>query len=192
MVLSRRTLKRMENIGNVCSFDTKKEVATLNMHFADASELIDERMSNEKKIIISPEAMDIIYDGLELVPTEFCVNYNISVDDCRGYDVKTVEKAFKQAIADNQYKKKIKKAQKHSVMSVFLVLGLALLLVISYLTVNNFFIWAGFSFPAIIAFFLELLFEVYFEEGISYFVVTRIYEKIGFKNRLGTISVNNK
>ena len=189
MVLSKRTLKRMENIGSVCSFDTDKEVATLNMHFADVSELIDERLSNESKLIMSQEAMDVLYDGLELVPVEFRVNYNISIDDCRCYDVRIIEEAFNQAIADRDYMSKIRKAQKHSIMSVFVVLGLVLLLISSYTVGNNVFNWAGLSFSAIIAFVLELMFEVYFEEGVSYFVVMRIYEKFGYNNRFGTISV---
>lgn len=189
MVLSKRTLKRMENIGSVCSFDTDKEVATLNMHFADVSELIDERLSNESKLIMSQEAMDVLYDGLELVPVEFRVNYNISIDDCHCYDVRIIEEAFNQAIADRDYMSKIRKAQKHSIMSVFVVLGLVLLLISSYTVGNNVFNWAGLSFSAIIAFVLELMFEVYFEEGVSYFVVMRIYEKFGYNNRFGTISV---
>lgn len=189
MVLSRRTLKRMENLGSACSFDTDKEIATLNMHFADISELIDDKMSNEAKLVVQQDAIDLLYDGLELVPVEFRVNYNISIDDWRGYDLKTVEEAFEQAIADRDYKANTGKAQKHSVMCIFVVLGLVFLLIGNYTTKNNMFDWAGLSFSAIIAFVLELMFEVYFEEGASHFIVSRIYDKLGYSNRFGTVSV---
>lgn len=72
MILSRRTLKRMENLGSVCSFDTDKEVATLNMHFADVSEIIDERMSNKSKPVVHREAIDLLYDRLILPILGMC------------------------------------------------------------------------------------------------------------------------
>lgn len=190
MILSRRTLKRMENLGSVCSFDTDKEVATLNMHFADVSEIIDERMSNENKPVVHQEAIDLLYGSLELIPVEFRVNYNISIDDCRGFDSDEVEEAFKTAIADRDFRTTTQKAHKHTLMFVFVVLGLIFWFIGNYTTKNNMFGWAGLSVSAIIAFVLELMFEVYFEQGVSHFVVSKIYEKLGYNNRFGTIKVN--
>ena len=189
MVLSRRTLKRMENLGSVCSFDTDKEVATLNMHFADVSEIIDTRMSSENRLVVNEETIELLYDGLELIPNEFRVNYVISIDECRGYDSKTVEEAFSRAVAKKDYKKTVGKDHKREVMVVFVVVGLIFLVISKYTAQNNMFGWAGLSFSAIIAFVLELMFEVYFDEGVTHFVVTRIYERLGQNDRFGTICV---
>ncbi len=189
MILSRRTLKRMENLENVCSFDTDREVATLNMHFNDITEIIDEKMCNGNRLVVNQEALNVLFEGLELVPVEFKVNYKIVIDNRRNYDSKTVEQAFIQAMKGRDYTFDILKTKKHSLMSIFVVLGLVLLLVSIYITGNDMLKWVGLPFSAIIAFALELMFEVYFEKGVSYFVVSKIYEKAGTGNRFGTIYV---
>lgn len=149
MVLSRRTLKRMENLGSVCSFDTDKEVATLNMHFADVSEIIDARMSSENRLVVNEETLELLYNGLELVPNEFRVNYDISIKECQGYDLKTIEEAFMQSLENRDYRENIGKEHKNSIMCVFVVIGLIFLLISNYVAANNMLAWAGLSVSAI-------------------------------------------
>ncbi len=189
MVLSKRTLKRMENLKDVCTFDTVNEVATLNIHFSDISEIFDERLNSENRLIINEETLELLDNGLEIIPDEFRVNYDVSIDNCKDIDAKTIEDAFKQAIDNRNYKKSVGKMHKRSVMCIFVVIGLIFLVISKVAAQNNMFEWVGLSFSAIIAFVLELIFEVYFDEGVTHFVITRIYEKFGYNNRFGIIHI---
>ena len=189
MVLSKRTLKRMENLEDVCTFDIVNEVATLNIHFADISEIFDRRVNSENRLVINEETLELLDNGLEIIPDEFRVNYDVSIDNCKDIDAKTIEEAFMQAIDNRNYKKNVGKMHKRSVMCIFVAIGLVFLVISKFTAQNNMFEWAGLSFSAIIAFVLELMFEVYFDEGVTHFVVTRIYEKLGYNNRLGMIHV---
>lgn len=188
MVLSRRTLKRMKNLESICDFDTENRVATLNLNLQTVSEIIDEKRSNADRPYIKPEAIGLIENGLELVPKEFKVDIRITVIDSMGYDSQTIQNAFTDAVKTDEYMKKKGNKENRSRKGAFVLVGLLMLLIVVFNAKNNWFAPVGFSFAAIIAFILELIFEVYFEQGISHFVVSRIYERFGYTNRIGKIT----
>lgn len=187
MILSRRTLKRMKNLEEVCSFDTVNKVATLDLHFATVSEILDEKVSDRETLIVNSETIELLENSLLMVPGEFVVNYRITIDDYHGYDVQAVQSALYDTMQLREYRQHNLKNQTKQRMSVFLVIGLLVLALVVYTSGNGVFAAAGLPISATIAFILELLFEVYFEKGVSHFFVSRIYEKMGGINRLGTI-----
>lgn len=191
MIINKRTLKRIRNLGNICDFDMENAVATLKLHFRDLSELIDDKISTEDNLIIRQEILAMIEEDMNIVPKEFRVNYRILVHDYHGYDPETVQNAFEKAKETYSFRRKATNNDKLSRMTAFFLIGFILLVP---LILNNKYRWFASSTRMVsvgIAFFLELVFELFFEDGIGYFTVGRIYDNFSKKNRsrIGTIKI---
>lgn len=189
MILSRRTLKRIENLGKACEFDLENAVATVNLHFRTVSEIIDTKLSTAEIPVVHTDAITRLEDCLAIVPKEFKVDFKIIIADYQGYDPERILNAYRSAMATLTFKRKTSNKKSRSRMGAFIMMGLFLLLP---LILNMQYNW--FEFPSLIVsiatvYILELIFELFFEEGIGYFAVTRVFNKIfaDERKRIGTI-----
>lgn len=189
MVLSRRTVRRMDNIKEFCDFDTEKKTATVHLKFKSAEEIISGRLSTPESPVVKAEVPEMLEGYLEFVPGEFKVNFNIEIEDYMGYDSGKLEEAFNNTMEVRDYRAKSGYSSKRSKMAVFVVVGLIMLLFVIFNSRYKWFAEAGLPFSATIAFVLELMFELYFEEGLTHFVVSKIYDRFGDEDRFGTISI---
>lgn len=179
MVLSRRTVKRMDNIKGFCDFDTEEKTATVHLKFKSVEEIIESRLSTADAPIVSTEATEMLERYLEFVPNEFKVNFSIEIEDYMGYDSEKLKEAFNNTIEVSEYRAQSGHSSKQSRMAIFVVVGLIMLMFMFFNSKYKWFSEAGLPISATIAFVLELMFELYFEEGMSHFVVSKLYDKFG-------------
>lgn len=189
MVLSRRVSRRMDNIKDFCDFDTDTETATLHLVFQSADEIIERRLSSVNSPVISESALEKLEGYLEFVPKEFKVNYQIEIADYKGYDPKKLEESFNRTMELRDNRDAAGNSNMKSKMSVFVVVGLIVLLFVIFNSRYKWFASAGLPISATIAFILELLFELYFEKGMTHFLITRLYDRFGANNRFGIITI---
>lgn len=189
MVLSRRTMRRMDNIKHFCDFDMEEGSATLHLNFQSVDEIIDGRLSTEKEPYVSLEAIGMLEEYLEFIPKEFKVDFQIKISDCKGYDCQKLEEAFKKTMDIRDYNESTGSEKQKSKMGVFVVVGLIFLLFVIFNSRYAWFNSVGLPLSAGIAFVLELAFELYFESGMTHFAVTKLYDKFGNESRFGRISI---
>lgn len=189
MVLSRRVYRRMSNIKDFCDFDPANQTATLNLNYRSADEIIDCRLSSVDSPVISTSALEMLEGYLEFVPKEFKVNYQIRIADYKGYDPSKIEEAYNKTMEVRDYREATGSSNMKSKMVAFVVVGLIMLLFVIFNSRYKWFAAVGLPLSATIAFILELIFELYFEEGMTHFLVTRLYDKFENDNRFGNITI---
>lgn len=189
MILSRRTYKRMDNIRDFCDFDTTNGTATLHLRYRSVEEVIDGRLSTVGAPVVSAGAIEMLEEYLEYVPKEFKVNFQIEIADYRGYNPEELEISYKKTMEAGDFKEKTGLNKKQSKMRVFVVVGLIMLLFVIFNSRYKWFAAVGLPLSATIAFVLELFFELYFEEGMTHFVVTQLYDRFEDHDRFGMISI---
>ena len=192
MILSKRTLRQIHNLESACDFDMENAAATINIHFGSVSEIIDDRLSKPTDPVISSDVIKIIDDKKDIIPKEFKVNYLIKIEDLQGYDPATLEASFLRTVNTIKFREKTAKKTKRSRMTAFAVIGIILLIPLILMDKFHWFASYGKVASITIAFFLEFIFEMYFEDGIVYFTISRIYEKAGEnnRNRINNIRLN--
>lgn len=183
MTLNKRTLKRMENLKEICDFDIKNEIATLKLDCDTVFDIIDPNISTIEYPVINKEAIQILEDYLDVVPKEFKVNFQITIKDYKEYKPDTILHAYHSALNTKTYRQKTFKKALNSRMTRFLLMGLILAIPFIFNEKYNFFRSYGTVVSTLIAFFLEFIFELFFEEGFVYFVVTRCFRKLRQNNR---------
>lgn len=179
----------MKNLESFCAFDTENATATVRLFYQSASEIIDEQMSRRGETVATEEAVEQLENCMERIPKEFKVDFLISVADTKEYDTGALQNAYRNAMEIQDYKSQSTGKKKSVTMGVFVLVGSLLLLLVIFNTKYKWFTSAGLPFSALIAYFLELIFEIYFEEGMTHFFITRIYEKAEDEGRFGTIRV---
>lgn len=189
MVFSKRTSRRMDNIRDFCDFDPKSMTATLHLQFQSAEEIIDSRLSTVNAPVVSADAVELLEAYLEYVPQEFKVDYQLEIRDCKCYDPQKLEASFIKTMEIRQCSERACSKGKQSKMGVFVIVGLIMLLVVYVNSKFKWFAFAGLPVSAVIAFVLELIFELYFEEGMTYFAVSKLYDRFGETGRFGTIRI---
>lgn len=182
MKVSRRTLRRMENLKGVCEFDTKTGVAVPRIHYGKAEEILDTAMSRKEIPVVRPDAVEYIQQILDGVPQEFDVRISLTIDDCQGYDRQTLLEAYNRAIETMEYTDASENKKKKRRMAFFAVIGLVFLAAAIIANKNNWFGGAGKALSMVAVILIELLFEVYFEESLIFFTVIRGYRKVADKN----------
>ena len=183
MILSKRTLKRIKNIKEICTFDMKNKTATLTLRFQNINEIIDQRMGSIEDPVICAEAVKALENGLDIVPREFKVNFEITIADYQSYNPQTIQHAYLEAIERRKYKRQIFGKRERSRMGRFFALGLFLLLPVFFSTKYSWFTFFGVKISVLIAFILEIAADLLLEEGLVYFLVTRIADKFSLSNR---------
>ena len=190
MELSKRTLKQMRNLESFCDFDTRGAVATLHLRFQTLSEIVDENRGSAEEPVLRAEAIDLLKTEMERVPKEFKVNFEIEIADDRDYDPQLLERTYSRAMEIKDYRRKTHDRQKRSQMAKFVLLGSGLMLFVILNSKYKWFSSAGLPFSFTIAYLLELIFEVYFEEGMTHFFVTSVYERFDRNHRFGAIQIS--
>ena len=191
VVLSKRTLKRIQNLEGICGFDMENAAASVEYRFETVSGILDKKRSRNGAPAISAETLLLFSYGLEMIPKEFKVDFRIVIGDYEGYDPETVQTALLKAVAARKDRRQATVRTARERMSAFILMGIVLLLVAILNAKFKWFASSGIAFSAVIAMILELAFELHFEEGIVYFTVKRFYEKLERtdRSRIGSIRV---
>lgn len=191
MILSKRTLKRIKNIKEICAFDMKNKTATLTLRFQNIDEIIDTRIGSIEDPVICAEAIKALENGLDIVPREFKVNFEIMIADYQSYDPQIIKHAYLEAIERRKYKRRIFGKRERSRIVRFFALGLFLLLPAILSARYGWFTFFGVNISVLIAFMLEIAADFLLEEGFAYFIITRIADKFSLSNRqrIGTIQL---
>lgn len=192
MVLSRRTMKWIQNLERFCDVDYKKAVVTMRLHFQSVSEVTDANRSDGDNLVISTEIIQLFENNCKKVPNKFKVDFQITFEDYQGYDPEVVRSSLLNAMDIQKYRKHASKKKKQSKMGIFLVVGTFLMLLVVLNEKNNWFAFSGITMSMILSCMLEMMFELYFEEGALYFTISKIYAICGRKrsNRVGSIRVD--
>ena len=190
MVLSRRVYRRMNNIKDFCDFDPASGTAILYLNFQNTDEIIDCRLSTVDSPVISTNAIEMLEGYLEFVPKEFKVNYQIRIADHEGYDPQKLEESFNKTIEARDCKEAAGSSNMKSKMGAFVLAGLIVLLFVIFISRYKWFAAAGLPLSATIAFVLELIFELYFMEGMTHFLITGLYDKFEDDDRFGIITIS--
>lgn len=189
MVLTKRTCRHMSNVKDFCDFDTERKTATLHLNYKNVEEIIDGRLSTECEPVVCVGAIEALEEYLEYVPKEFKVNFQIKIEDCEGYEPQKLEESYNKTMAIRDVTEKVNYSNNQSKMGIFVVVGLIMLLFVIFNGQNKWFEGVGLPLSATIAFVLELFFELYFESGLTHFVITKVYERFENEERFGAISI---
>ena len=173
--LSKRTLRRIDMLKNICDFDLENKVATIHMHFESAEEMLDLSVGNLQSPVLNSDAMHLLRGTINAVPIEFAVDVSVKIDDYGDYDKQSLIQAYKSAAETLNYRKKIAQNKKTSVICSFCVIGI-LFLIFSIISKNyHLFSFMGSLAVGIITLFIELVFEVFFEEGLGLFIFEKCF-----------------
>ena len=174
MVLSKRTKRWIQNIERFCDVDYEKAVVTMHFHFESVSEIRDENLSNEENLVINDKTIKVIQGYIDKVPEEFKLDLQIAFEEYEGYDLEVIRSSFLSAMEIQKNRKAFMKKKRRSKMGLFILIGFAILILFVLIEKINGFAFAGITMSAVLTCFLELFFEIYFEEGIMYFTIFRI------------------
>ena len=172
----------MENLKGVCDFDTKAGIATVYIHYDSAEELIDPAVGTHDSPVINEEALNYIQEIVDIVPEDFKVRISLTIDDYQDYDKHVLLDAYHSCMESYVFTEKSPNKKKRILMLLFTILGLSFLALSIAARKNNWFAFGGRSFNIIAVILVEILFDVYFEESLVFFTISRTYQKITGNN----------
>ena len=123
MELSKRTLKQIKNLSNVCEFDLQNMTATVQLHYADLSDFIDIHLSRPEKPVVSDIAVDYILDIISDIPKEFNVDFHLTVDDYGEYTHEHILEALKLTVENTYYYYDDTRKKDNVLAVIFIMLG---------------------------------------------------------------------
>ena len=168
----------MENLKGICDFDTETGIATVYVHHDCAEEIINKNIGNIKDPALKSEEIEYLEYLLGVVPEEFNMKVSMTIDDYQGYDPQALIRAYDRALEIKDYSEKSYHKKKKVLMTVFILFGLALLILMTLAQKNGWFAPGGKALNVIMIIIIELLFEVYFEESFIFFTVSKGYQKL--------------
>lgn len=171
MEISKRTLRRMENISDICDFDTEKGVATLHLYFDKAEEILDKQQSTPVRPVISAETIERMSRNMCIIPEEFDVVYAITVDDYQDYTPDQLLHAYKTGLENRYYRKDEENRTDHAVWFLFALVGLAIFMFMVFGKHNGWFGAAASVTAMVMAVILDMLFQSFFEKSIIFYFV---------------------
>lgn len=127
MKLSKRVLKRVENLSKSFDFDMVNRVATIPLHYESPEELLDIHVSSPKKPIVSDDTIDYLGDLMTSIPDEFAVEFNLTIDDYGEYSHESLLNALKITIENTFYYHDENRKKDHILAIVFIIVGILML-----------------------------------------------------------------
>ncbi len=168
MKISKRTLRRIENISDICDFDTEKGTATLYLRFDKAEEILDKQQSTPVRPVISAETIERMSRNMCIIPEEFDVVYAITIDDYQDYAPDQLLHAYKTGLENRYFRRDEENRSDHVAWLLFAMLGLAIFI---FMVLGKHYGWFGIvsSVTAMVmAAILDMLFEIFFEKSIIF------------------------
>lgn len=178
MKISKRSARRMENLTGLCDFDTAEKLATMQIHYSRAEEIVETTIGSADNPVIQEEAIEYLQALLDAIPEEFGVKVILKIDDYQDYDPQVLQEAYHATARILNGGEKNRNHHKKILMAIFVFLGLALLMISVLGKANNWFDFAGKGLSLIFVMLTEMLFEVYFEESFIFFTVSRVYKNV--------------
>lgn len=178
MRISRRSARRMENLKGFCDFDTAAKLATMEIRYSCAEELVETTLGSREHPVIKPEAVEYLQSLLDTIPQEFHARIILQIEDYQEYDPQLLQEAYHGTARILNSAEKNKNRHKRLLMFIFTIVGLALLMLSVFAKANQWFDFAGKGLSMILVMLTEMVFEVYFEESFIFFTVSRVYRKV--------------
>ena len=127
MKLSKRVLKRAENLSKSFEFDMENHIATIPLHYETPEEMLDMHISSPSKPIVSDDIIDYLGELMTSVPGEFSVGFELTVDDYGEYSHESLLDALKVTI-ENTFYYHDENRKKDNILGVaFIIIGILLL-----------------------------------------------------------------
>lgn len=171
MKLSKQTLRQMQNIMDFCDFDTNRGVATMHVHFKCAEEIVDTQLSTPEHPILLKDSIKRMDYYMKLVPTDFKVEFSITVDDYQGYNPEILLQAYKKEIRKNYYSKREHNKTINIACLILAIIGIVLLIIKVAGIQYEWFGPASTIIALFIISFLEIFSEVFFEESLIFLFI---------------------
>ncbi len=119
----------------------EKKVFTIKLKYANASDLIDERISTPEKVIFNDEISDAILKYLDDIPKGYKSNIEFIIEDYEGYNPKAFMKAFKYMLECDGMRYRKEKHTKNvtvaGLMGVGLFFTLLMILTLAFKFINE-------------------------------------------------------
>lgn len=171
MEISKRTLRRIENISDICDFDTEKGVATLYLHFDKAEEILDKQQSVPAHPVIAAETIERMSRNMCIIPEEFDVVYALTIDDYQDYAPGQLLHAYETGLENRYYRKDEENRTDHMVWFLFALLGLAIFVI---MVLGKHYGWFGIASSItamVMAVILDIFFQTFFERSLIFHFV---------------------
>lgn len=178
MELSKRNLKWINNNSDLFDFDMDNAMATVYLHYASVDEVVDNFL---RTIHISEDVLLEIRDVLDRIPSDFKVNYVVTIDDYGEYNKDEVLAAFYRSIDELECSWSKKKHKMSKLMGIYLVVGILVAIILVITEKFAVFKFAGPIFSGIMVVLIDVRFELFFEEGFSFFAINNPKKNITYK-----------
>ncbi len=119
--------REMKVIGKYYDVDETNKIVTINLHYGNASELIDNTIKSENNYAISDEVMENIENKVKKIPLVYKVRINLSIDDYEELDPKKLLENINDFLELNHYNLEREKSYNRLTAILLLVVGLSLI-----------------------------------------------------------------
>ena len=127
MELSKRTLRRINNMELDIDFDLEKGIATVPLYYETPGDLLNERRSRPGKPVISGDALESLLKTVTEIPKEFMVAFNLVVEDYGDYDHDQLLKAVEKSIENTFYHYDDDRKKDNVLAVILMIIGLLIL-----------------------------------------------------------------
>lgn len=178
MNVTKRMKKWMNNYADIIDFDTDNNIATVHLHYDTVDDLLEE---NLQSTCISLDVIKELQSILLRIPYDFKVDYVITVSDYKGCDKEMLHQAFDRTVEMIKFSRDKRHHRISKIMIRNIFWGLAVAIVMILCQKFSVFSSSGPIFSVIILQLINIGFELYFEEGVTFFAVDNPKEKIHYR-----------
>ena len=93
----------VERLRRYYAYDEKTRTFTIPFHFASVDDILVDPSSVCAFPKITPEVLTRISDTLDTIPSGYFASIELIIDDPKGYDISTLERAFKDMAMERQF-----------------------------------------------------------------------------------------
>lgn len=127
MNISKRHLRQMQSLENVCDFDFKEKIATIQLNYESVDEILDEHLSKPGKPVVSDEVSEYLSNLIAVVPKWFNVDFSLHISDYGDYKYENVLKALNANLENTFYYYDDSRKSDNVLSVIFILIGLAFL-----------------------------------------------------------------
>lgn len=127
MHLSKRTLRQIENLSNICKIDIDNQIVLVPLHYETPEELLDMHLSCPGTPVVSDDTIDYLCDLVSSIPKEFTVEFELKIDDYGEYDHESLIRALHATIENTYYYHDDNHRRNDVLAVIFIILGILIL-----------------------------------------------------------------
>lgn len=117
------------------NIDQTKRIATINLHYEQASDILNLTHSKDN-YLINDDVINSTNDLIKMIPSKYKVEINLTIDDYMGYDKKQILSAFNDTIEMNYYQREQLSKYRNLKVGFLVAIGVLLLAAMVYIKLN--------------------------------------------------------